>query len=67
MTRPQVQRTLISGTDPLEDVDAFLRRCEEYAALGIDQVWVGPNADDPVGSVTRICEDVLPRLREIGA
>ncbi len=63
----QVQRTLISGTDPLEDIDAFLRRCEEYAALGIDQVWVGPNADDPVGSVTRICEDVLPRLREIGA
>ena len=56
----QVQRTLISGTDPLEDIDAFLRRCEEYAALGIDQVWVGPNADDPVGSVTRICEDVLP-------
>ena len=41
--------------------------CEEYAALGIEQVWVGPNADDPVGSVTRICEDVLPRLREIGA
>ena len=63
----QVQRTLISGTDPLEDVDAFLRRCEEYAALGIDQVWVGPNADDPVGSVTRICDEVLPRLREIGA
>ena len=63
----EVQRTLISGTDPLEDVDAFLHRCEEYAALGIDQVWVGPNADDPVGSVTRICEDVLPRLQEIGS
>ena len=63
----QVQRTLISGTDPLEDADAFLRRCQEYAALGIDQVWVGPNPADPVGSVTRICEQVLPRLQEVGA
>jgi F420-dependent oxidoreductase-like protein len=63
----QVQRTLITGSDPLEDLDGFLRSCEEYAALGISQVWVGPSADDPVGSVTRICEDVLPRLQGIGA
>ena len=67
MTRPRSSAPSSRGPTRSTDVDAFLRRCEEYAALGIDQVWVGPNADDPVGSVTRICEDVLPRLREIGA
>lgn len=62
----EVQRTAIVGEDPLEDLDAFLRRMEEYAALGISQVWVGPRADDPAGSVERLCTEVLPRLREIG-
>jgi F420-dependent oxidoreductase-like protein len=63
----EIQRTVISGGDPLEDVDGFLSRMEALAALGIDQVWTGPDAADPVGSVTRFCEQVLPRLREIGA
>ena len=62
----EVQRTALVGMDPLDDTDAFLRRAEEYAALGIDQLWVGPSADDPVGSVARLCEDVLPRLQQIG-
>ncbi len=61
-----VQRTVISGQDPLDDVDAFLRQVEEYADLGIDQVWVGPRADDPAGSVERLCTDVLPRMQQIG-
>lgn len=61
----EVQRTVIVGDDPLEDTGAFLRRMEAYAALGIDQVWVGPRADDPEGSVQRLCEDVLPRLAEL--
>jgi F420-dependent oxidoreductase-like protein len=58
----EIQRTAVLGDDPLDDVDGFLRKMEQYAALGIDQVWVGPRADDPVGSVGRICEQVLPRL-----
>jgi F420-dependent oxidoreductase-like protein len=61
----QVQRTVIVGDDPLEDSGGFLRRMEAYAALGIDQVWVGPRADDPVGSVEEMCERVLPRLAEL--
>jgi F420-dependent oxidoreductase-like protein len=61
----EVQRTAIAGGDPLEDTDGFLRRMEEYAALGIDQVWVSPSAEDPVGSVTEICETVLPRLAQL--
>ncbi|MEO7352003.1 MAG: hypothetical protein ABIR34_06465, partial [Marmoricola sp.] len=33
----EVQRTVVVGDDPLEDTDAFQRRMEAYAALGIDQ------------------------------
>lgn len=61
----EIQRTAVLGDDPLDDVEAFLRRMEEYAALGIDQVWVGPRAEDPVGSVAELCEKVLPRLAEL--
>jgi F420-dependent oxidoreductase-like protein len=61
----QIQRTVIAGEDPLDDVDGFLRRMEACAALGIDQVWVGPRADDPAGSVTELCERVLPRLAAV--
>jgi F420-dependent oxidoreductase-like protein len=62
----EVQRTALVGGDPFEDIDAFLRQMEAYAAHGIEQVWVMPPADDPVGHVTRLCDDLLPRLRELG-
>lgn len=61
----EVQRTVISGTDPLDDVDGFLRQMEQLAALGIDQVWVGPRASDPAGSVDELCDRVLPRLVDL--
>ncbi len=61
----EVQRTVISGADPLADVDGFLRQMEQYAALGISQVWVGPRAEDPVGSTIALCERVLPRLSQL--
>jgi F420-dependent oxidoreductase-like protein len=62
----EVQRTAIVGLDPLEDTDNFLRRAEAYAALGIEQLWVSTQTDDPVRRTTRICEELLPRLSEIG-
>ncbi|MCW2762637.1 MAG: luciferase family protein [Marmoricola sp.] len=61
----QVRRTALAGGDPFEDLDGFLRRMEVYADLGIDQVWVMPPAEDPVGYVGRLCEQVLPRLAEL--
>lgn len=61
----EVRRTALAGSDPFADLDAFLRRMEAYAALGIEQVWVMPAADDPVGHVERLCEQVLPRLRDL--
>ena len=62
----EVQRTALAGNDPFEDLDAFLRRMEAYAGHGIDQVWVMPRGDDPVGHVGRLCEELLPRLRDVG-
>ena len=44
----EVQRTAIVGADPLADTDAFLRQAEAYAALGIEQLWVSTQTDDPV-------------------
>ena len=60
-----VQRTALAGSNPFEDLDAFLRRMEAYAGVGIDQVWVMPPAEEPVGYVGRLCEKVLPRLAEL--
>ncbi len=62
----EVQRTALAGNDPFEDLEAFLRRMEAYAGHGIDQIWVMPRADDPVGHVGRLCEELLPRLRDMG-
>jgi F420-dependent oxidoreductase-like protein len=59
----EITRTVITGDDPFGD--GFLARMEEYAALGIEQVALGPDVPDPVGWVNRLCEDVLPRLREL--
>jgi F420-dependent oxidoreductase-like protein len=61
-----VQRTALAGSDPFEDLDSFLRRMQAYAGHGIDQVWVMPRADDPAGHVGRLCEELLPRLRDVG-
>jgi hypothetical protein len=59
-----VRRTVITSQDPFDA--SFLSRMETYAGLGIDQVWIGPRPDDPVGWTERACAEVLPRLSELG-
>ncbi len=61
----EVRKTVITGTDPLEDVDAFLATMSTYAALGIDTVWVGARGPDLPGWVARAGETVVPRLRQL--
>lgn len=61
----EIQKTVIAMVDPTADRDGFLRQMEEYAALGISLVCVGPMSDDPVAWTTGVVEDVVPRLREI--
>lgn len=59
-----IQRTVITGADPLGDVDGFLSAMEEYPAIDIDQEWVGPTGDDPAGWTRSVTAAVVPRLRE---
>ena len=62
-----ITRTILGMADPLGDVDGFLSSMEDYAALGIQMVDVMPLAEDPVAYVTRLGEEVVPRLAQIGA
>ncbi|MGO4257721.1 LLM class F420-dependent oxidoreductase [Marmoricola sp. RAF53] len=48
-----------------ESRDDFLRRMEEYAALGIELVTLTPTGPDPVAWTTDLVEGVLPRLAEL--
>ena len=59
----EVTRTIITSDDPFDD--DFLPAMAAYAALGVEQVWCGPNDDDPTGWVERVCEQVLPRLQDL--
>ena len=61
-----ITRTILGMSDPLADVDAFLGSMEEYAALGIQMVEVMPLVEDPAAFVTRLGEEVVPRLAEVG-
>lgn len=60
-----VQKTVITSTDPLADVDAFMRAMRVYASIGITKVWVGSRQPDLPGWVTRVGEVVIPRLRDL--
>jgi len=66
----QIEKTIISGvfaSDPLDDVDGFIARMDEYARLGIELVEVVPLGSDPVAWVTRLGEEAVPRLAELGS
>jgi F420-dependent oxidoreductase-like protein len=63
----EIAKTVIaSRIDPFRDVDAWLASMESLAELGIEQVWTGPDRNDPVGWTERMAEQVVPRLAEIG-
>ena len=63
----EIAKTIMSTfTRPLDDADSWLGLMQEYADLGVTQVWVGPDASDPVGWTERMSAEVLPRLVEIG-
>ncbi|EXG80782.1 LLM class F420-dependent oxidoreductase [Cryptosporangium arvum] len=62
----EIEKTIITGLDALGDTDTFLRTMEQYAKIGVEQVWVGNRGvDDPPSWATEVCERVLPRLRDI--
>ncbi len=60
-----IKTTIIGGPDPVADTDGFLAEMERYAALGVEQVFVGPSVPDPVAWTETLVREVLPRLRDI--
>lgn len=59
-----IRKTIISSTNPLDDVDAFLASMEQYGKLGIDLVEVAPGGPDPAAWVAQVTEQVAPRLQD---
>jgi F420-dependent oxidoreductase-like protein len=60
-----IQKTIIFGTNPLDDMDGFLASMSRYAQLGVDQVWLSPAVPDPASWVARVSEQAVPRLAEL--
>jgi F420-dependent oxidoreductase-like protein len=60
-----IEKTILTWTDPGQDLDGFLREMEAYAALGITLVGVMPPTPDPVAFTTMLVADVLPRLADL--
>jgi len=64
----EIAKTMVGTLNrPLDDVAGWLTSMQGYADLGISQIWVGPDAADPVGWTEQMAEQVVPRLAEIGA
>jgi F420-dependent oxidoreductase-like protein len=61
----EIQKTIISSSNPLDDVDGFLASMEEYGRLGIDLVELSSIGPDPVAWVSQVTEQVVPRLGEL--
>jgi len=64
----EIEKTILAvGGSPLDDVDGFLANMERYAALGVELVEIVPWDSDPVATVARLGEQVIPRLAELGS
>jgi F420-dependent oxidoreductase-like protein len=60
-----IQKTIVGGTNPLHDIDGFIRSMEEYAKLGIDLVELGPPGPDPAGWTAEVTQQLVPALRDL--
>jgi F420-dependent oxidoreductase-like protein len=64
----EIRKTAGLFVDPFQDLDGYVQTMESYAALGIDLVNAGPlpGNPDPVDFVSRLGDEVIPRLAQIG-
>ena len=60
-----IERTIITGDDPLSDPAAFLADMEHYASLGVGQVWVNPSGNDPAAWVAKACTQLVGSLADL--
>ena len=62
----EIEKTIILGTNPLDDVDGFLAAMEEMAKLGIDKVFVCNEGANAAPWVDEVCAQTVSRLTELG-
>jgi F420-dependent oxidoreductase-like protein len=64
----ELEKTIIFGGNPLDDVDGFLTDMDAMAKLGIEKVWVSNNkiGDDPAAWADEVCAQTVSRLAELG-
>jgi F420-dependent oxidoreductase-like protein len=63
----EIEKTIIYGANPLDDVDGFLAEMDAMAKLGIDKVWVSNNKiEDPPAWADEVCAQTVTRLGELG-
>ena len=63
----EIRKTAGLFTDPSTNKD-FWKTAEQFAALGFDLVNLGPRPGnpDPADYVKRVCDEVVPRMAEVG-
>ena len=61
-----IVKTILGSADPLDDIGAFVAAMDEYATLGIELVELMPIGPDPAAWVSRLGEQVVPKLAELG-
>ncbi|HWI22499.1 MAG TPA: LLM class F420-dependent oxidoreductase, partial [Baekduia sp.] len=61
----EIHKTILAMGDPLDDVDGFLSSMEQYAALGVDQIWVGARTGALAAWTEAFMAKVQPRLADI--
>jgi F420-dependent oxidoreductase-like protein len=62
----EIEKTILVGANPLDDVDGFLGTMGEMAKLGVDKVWVSNKVPDPPAWADEVCAQTVSRLAELG-
>jgi F420-dependent oxidoreductase-like protein len=60
-----IQKTIVAGVNPLDDLDGFIRSMQAYSKLGIDLVELGPAGPDPAGWTAEVTSQLVPALRDL--
>ncbi|WP_433273877.1 LLM class F420-dependent oxidoreductase [Actinosynnema sp. CS-041913] len=58
-----IEKTILFGGDPLEDPGGFVSEMDEYAELGISQVWLNARGPVPAEWVRRVVDTVGDRVQ----
>ncbi len=61
----EIERTIAGSFMRTDDKDAYLKQCEEFAALGVTLIEVTPIADNPAKWIEEFAGYVVPRMAQI--